>query len=176
MARDTAGLEKLGAMDARLHAFLDAWREARGTRIVPLRKAFDPLSVPSLLSNIYIYKWDPDQGDYICELAGEVVNDAYGRRIKGDTLAGIVGLEDHQTIIDRWGRILGVPCIHYGSINESLSKRPMQRAERLLLPFESRPGLRDTIIGVGLYSERPSWPDQPPLMPSDILQIPCADF
>lgn len=176
MARDTVGLEKLETMDLRLHAFLDAWRLARGTATLPLRKAFDPLSVPSLLSNIYIYKFDAGRGDYVCDLAGEVVNDAYGRRIKGDTLLEIVGPEDHPTITDRWARILGVPCIHYGSTNERLSKRPLLAAERLLLPFASAPGQADTIIGVGLYGEKRSWPDHPPLMPSDIVQIPCANF
>ncbi len=176
MARDTAGLEKLVEMDQRLHAFLDSWRLARGTGIVPLRKSFDPMAVPSVLSNIYIYAFDADRGDFVCELAGEEVNEAYGRRIKGDTLLAIVGPDDHPPIMARWQRIMGVPCIHYGTTKERLSKRPLQVAERLLLPFASVPGRVDTIIGVGLYSEKRSWEDHPPLMPSDIVQIPCADF
>ncbi|MDF1720879.1 MAG: PAS domain-containing protein [Minwuia sp.] len=170
------GLEQLHEMDERLHVFLDVWREARGSEIVPMRKSFSPVAVPALLSNIYIYRFDAAIGDYVCDLAGEQVNDAYGRSIKGDTLLQIVGVDDHPVITSRWNRILGVPCIHYGMTGERMSRRPLQTAERLLLPFASSPGQRDTIIGVGLYGERRSLPDHPPLMPSAIVQIPCADF
>lgn len=176
MVQDMTGLEELTTMDPRLHAFLDVWRVARGTELMPLRKAFDPLAVPSLLSNIYIYRYVADRGDYVCDLAGEQVNDAYGRSIKGENLMQIVGAEDHPVISDRWARILGVPCIHYGTTDERMSRRPLQTAERLLLPFASAPGRADTIIGVGLYGEKRSWPDHPPLLPSAIVQIPCADF
>ena len=168
---------KLADMDPRLHRFLDVWRTARGDATLPLRKAFDPTSVPSLLSNIYIYRFHQDVGDYICELAGEQVNDAYGRAIKGETLLQIVGARDHPVISERWARILGQPCIHYGTANETLSNTRMRQAERLLLPFASTAeGTADTIIGVGLYSSRRKWPDQPPLMPSDIVQIPCSEI
>ncbi len=167
----------LADMDPRLHQFLDVWRAARGNAVLPLRKAFDPTSVPTLLSNIYIYRFHADVGDYICELAGEQVNDAYGRVVKGETLLQIVGPSDHPVIMQRWANILGIPCIHYGTANETLSNTRMRQAERLLLPFVSvAGGVADTIIGVGLYSSRRKFPDQPPLMPSDIVQIPCSEI
>lgn len=168
---------KLAGMDPRLHRFLDVWRAARGDATVPLRKAFDPTLVPTLLSNIYVYRFHEDAGDYICELAGEQVNDAYGRVIKGETLLQIVGAADHPVIMERWARILGGPCVHYGTANETLSNTRMRQAERLLLPFASAADQpADTIIGVGLYSVRRNWPDQPPLMPSDIVQVPCSEI
>ena len=164
-------------MDPRLHRFLDVWRAARAGATVPLRKAFDPTAVPSLLSSIYIYRYHADRGDYVCELAGEEVNDTYGRIVRGETLLQIVGAEDHPVIIERWARILGLPCIHYGTVNEILSNTRMRQAERLLLPFAFAEGqVPDTIIGAGLYSSRRQWPEDPPLMPSDIVQIPCSEI
>ncbi|WP_281016765.1 MULTISPECIES: PAS domain-containing protein [unclassified Minwuia] len=177
MTGNTVQTPKLADMDPRLHRFLDVWRAARGDATVPLRKAFDPTSVPSLLSNIYIYRFHEDAGDYVCELAGEHVNDAYGRAIRGETLLQIVGARDHPVITERWERILGVPCVHYGTANEILSNARLTQAERLLLPFASAADQpADTIIGVGLYSSRRRWPDQPPLLPSDIVQIPCSEI
>lgn len=177
MSGQEHGAPRLEDMDPRLHRFLDVWRAARGDACVPWRKDFDPTLVPALLANIYIYRFSDEAGDYVCELAGEQVNEAYGRVIRGESLRQIVGEKDHPVIIERWARILGVPCIHYGTANETLSNTRMRQAERLLLPFASvQGGAADTIIGVGLYSTRLKWPEQPPLTPTDILQVPCSEI
>ena len=61
---------KFPGADTRVLHFLEAWKQARGDRLVPYRGDFEPLSVPRLLEYAYIYRYDPERGDYVCELSG----------------------------------------------------------------------------------------------------------
>jgi len=166
---------RLAGADPRIFAFLQAWRDARRGSLVPLRRDFDPLAIPRLLPKAWFYQFDPECGDFVCRLAGEEVNAAWGRSIRGETLLQIVGPVDHPTVFRRWKQIVGVPLIHYGAATERLSALEWRTAERLLLPLASEPDTIDHVLGLSLYTMAAANRSRAALVPADIIQIPCAE-
>ena len=167
---------RLPGADPQVFRFLEAWRAARKDGSVPYRVDFDPTGIPSLLKFVWLYRFDPDQGDFVCELAGEDVNTAWGQGIKGSRLRDIVGADDHATVLGRWKQIVGRPLVQYGKASERLSKQRIQRAERILAPMMSVDGQVDVVLGMSLYRIGPVDRERPALVPEDIIQIPCAEI
>lgn len=155
--------------------FFEAWTSVRQGRLVPRKPDFDPRHIPSLLTNVYLYRFDSDRRDFVCLLSGERINQAWNRSIRGLTLREILGERDHPTVLQRWRSIIETPLVHYGSESERLSRLDTQRAERLILPLESDNGI-DHVIGLSLYTVGLADPDRQPLISSDIVRIPCIEL
>lgn len=168
--------DRLSGVDPRIFAFFRAWRAARREAMVPRRVDFDPLAVPSLLLHVWLYRLDPGLDDFVCRLAGEEVNAAWGRSIRGRTLREVVGDADHPTVLRRWRQIVGVPLVHYGAAAERLSALETRSAERLLLPLSSDADVVDHVLGISLYRISADSRGRSPLVPEDIVQIPCAEL
>lgn len=167
--------ERLASADLRVFRFLQAWREARDGGPIPRRRAFDPMAAPDLLPWIWLYAWEPDSDDFRCRLAGEQVNAAWGRSIRGLTLHDVVGATDHPTIRARWRRILDELLVHYGARTERLSALETRRAERLLAPLADDAGAARYVLGLSLYAIEASDPTRPALKPDDSVQFPCTE-
>ncbi len=159
-----------------IFTFLDAWRDMRGGRLVPYKRDFDPARVRGLLASIFLYRFDRERDDFVCHLAGEQINQAWGRSIRGLTLREIVGDNDYPIVIERWREIIGRPLVHYGSEQERLSRLDKRRAERLLLPLAADDGRIDHVIGVALYTIGLANLQRSPLILSDITQLPCDEL
>ncbi len=166
----------LSFADPRVAMFLNAWRSARQGAPVPYKSDFDPLSVPSLLRFIWMYRYNPDLDDFVCLLAGEDINTAWGRSIKNARLREVVGPQDHATVLERWKQIVSIPAAIHGARDERLTAHESWRAERLILPLRSEVGQTDHVIGLSLY--RLTLPDglREPLVSEDITVIPCEDL
>ena len=166
--------------DPRVFKFFDAWNAARtvgGThRAIPYKRDFDPTAVPGLLHQVWLYRYDPEIGDFVCKLSGEEVNQAWGKSIRGMRLRDIVGIEDHPTILARWQRIVGKGMVHYGASRERLTRLKVQIGERLLLPLLDGDGKVDFVLGISLYRFGSTDPGQPTLQEEDITQFPCAEL
>ena len=159
--------------DPGIFRFLESWKMARGGRLLPRKRDFDPLRTPDLLSSVWLYRYDEGPKDFVCQLAGEDVNDAWGGSIRGKTMREIVGERDYPIMIERWTRIVSTPLVHYGAASERLSELNTRRAERLLLPLTDDAGQAIFMLGISLY--RIETPDRghPALTPEDIVQVPC---
>lgn len=168
--------DRLPGADPRIFAFFRAWRAARREAMVPQRADFDPLGVPVLLPHVWLYRFDAGLGDFVCRLAGEEVNAAWGRSIRGRALREVVGPADHPVVLRRWRQIVGVPLIHYGAAAERLSALETRSAERLLLPLASDGDAVDHVLGISLYRISGASRSRSPLVPEDIVQIPCAEL
>lgn len=166
---------RLAGADPKIFQFFHAWRDARRGSLVPLRTDFEPMDVATLLPHIWMYRYDPGQGDFVCRLAGEEVNSAWRRVIKGRTLRDIVGEADHPVVLRRWTQIVSVPLIQYGAATERLSAMEARSAERLLLPLASEDDRIDHVLGLSLYRISAANQGRMPLVPEDIVQIPCAE-
>lgn len=166
---------RLAGADPRVFTFIDAWRAIRHGTLVPLRTDFDPMAIPTLLPHIWLYRFEPELDDFVCKLAGEEVNSAWGHSIKGNTLREVVGEADHPTVLRRWRKIVGVPVIHYGSGTERLSAMQTRTAERMLVPLASDDDVIDHVLGLSLYKISGFDPSRPPLVLEDIKQIPCTE-
>ena len=123
-----------------------------------------------------MYRFDPDAGDYVCQLAGESVNDAWGKSIKGRTIRSIVGEEDYPICKERWDRIIGEPAVQYGAVEEKLSALNAWHAERLIFPMASDDGTIDVILGISLYNLDHIVSHGNANVSEYVLQFPCEDF
>jgi hypothetical protein len=157
--------------------FLELWNRSRHGALVPLRRELDPFQAPRLLRHVWLYQYLPDRDDFVCKLAGENVNEAWGGRLKGQMLSDVVGPAHRDAAIRRWRGVIETPCILYGAIGperQDADGRPI--AERLVLPLATAIDIVDHTIGISLYSVsqtdrdliRPVW--------DDMLRIPCAEF
>lgn len=171
---DTDADAVFGKANPKVLAFLEAWKSARGGRLVPFRHDFDPLAAPSLLRYAWIYRFDQARGDYVCELAGEEVNDTWGRRINSLTLLEIVGERDHAVVTARWKKVRETPLVQYGSFSNSNPIILKFEAERLVLPMASRSGEIDTVLGLSLYRISLPDTDRPPPFAKAVKLIPCS--
>lgn len=176
MTVQTSIMSRLGTVDPRITGFLRVWREARAGRLVPLKRDIDPIRFPRLLPYVWLYRFDPERDDFVCRLAGEEVNGAWQRSIKGLTLREIVGDKDQPTIRGRWDQIISEPLVQYGAAVERLTALTLHRAERMLVPLASDDGTCDHILGLSLYhlDERSS--TRGALVPEDIIRIPCSEL
>lgn len=176
MSNSTAAAtpEPLRDADPRLLRFLAAWRAARAGAPMPRRRAFDPMTAPDLLPWIWLCAYDPAADDFVYRLAGEEVNAAWGRSLRGAALRDLLGPEDHPTVRRRWAEILEGPNLHYGLTRERLSALETQSAERLLAPLADDAGLPAYILGVSLYRVAASDPGRPPLTAEDYVRLPVA--
>lgn len=168
--------DKLPGADPRVFEFLEAWRDARTDEVIPYRAQFDPLRIPNILGSVWLYRYEPKLGDFVCRLAGEEIHAAWGARIKDRALRDVVGEEDHDIVLKRWQEITDQGFVQYGTARERLSRQAVRRAERVLVPMRSDDGAIDVVLGLSLYRIGPVDPDRPPLIPEDILRIPCADI
>ncbi|WP_193187412.1 PAS domain-containing protein [Nisaea sediminum] len=168
--------KRIPQADGRIFDFFAAWLAARGDALVARRKTFSPLSVPSLLRYMWIYRFEEEAGDYVCNLAGESVNDAWGKGIKGRTLRNIIGEEDYPVVRERWDSITGVPLVQYGAVEERLSSLDAWHAERLLLPMSSEDGKTDVVLGISLYNLDYLTDDKSVNVSEVVMQFPCSDF
>lgn len=168
--------DRLPGADRRVFAFFQAWRAARRETMVPRRTDFDPLAIPTLLPHVWLYRYDDRLDDFVCRLAGEEVNAAWGQSIRGRALLEVVGTADHPIVLRRWRQIVGVPLIHYGAAAERLSALETRSAERLLLPLASDGDVVDHVLGISLYRISGAGLSRSPLVPEDIIQIPCAEL
>ncbi|WP_323797365.1 PAS domain-containing protein [Nisaea sp.] len=159
-----------------LFAFFGAWLDARGDALVPQRKAFSPNSIPSLLPFVWIYRFDLNRGDFVCQLAGETVNGAWGKIIRGRTLCEIVGTVDYPAMRGRWLEIVGRPALMYGAVEEKLASQETWRAERLMLPMSSSDGTIDVVLGLSLYTLQHRAPGAQTGASDFTAHYSCSDF
>lgn len=163
--------------DPRILDFLNAWRAARReNEIVPFKHNFDPMRIPALLQFVWLYRYEPSTGNYLCRLAGEEVNAAWGHSIKNKTLAQVVGPVDYPKVIERWKRIVGTPLIQYGTAKERLTEQTTQQAERMLVPMKDTSGEITYVLGVSLYRYVNFEPVHIPPLSGHIVRINCADI
>jgi len=154
----------------------EAWSDARRGHAVPRRKDFDPLAVPDLLKFVWIYRMDPAIGDYVCDLAGEEVHDAWGGSIKGKHLRAIIGDTNHRIVRERWDRIRDVPMVLYGAAADDPAASSSRFVERLVMPLSDAAGHVTSIIGVSLYNPTFSRRDYTPTVASHVTFIAVDAF
>jgi hypothetical protein len=160
----------------KIHSFFGAWLDARGDAMVPRRKSFSPITIPTLLRFVWMYEFDQRRQDFVCQLAGESVNEAWGGSIRGRTIREIVGNIDYPVLRSRWDIIIGQPAIQYGAVEERLTSMEVWQAERLLLPMASKDGAINVMLGISLYRLQRGTLRGKQDIPESVIRIPCAEL
>ncbi len=138
-------------MHRKLIIALNVWRAARKGFLVPQKQEIDPVTMPSLLRSTFLFRAKPAEGDITCLLAGEDINRAWGKPIKGCSLRDLMGENDYPIILERWKRMLETPLILYGRKTERFSTTSIWSQERLVMPLTSTDDRPDHVFGVTIY-------------------------
>lgn len=163
--------------DPRILQLLEAWKAVLGDELVPLKRDFDPLSIPKLLSTVWLYGLDPDGSDFTCRIAGEDINRTWGGSIAGRAAKTLFDGEDHKIVSDIWHQVLETPLIHYGKA-EKMGETALYAAERIVFPLraeESDPS-RGYVLGMSLYTFNNLDKAQPEKILRNAFHIRCSDI
>ncbi|MGO1119299.1 PAS domain-containing protein [Rhodovibrionaceae bacterium A322] len=163
-------------MSEKCRLFFDYWLSLRNGRLVPRKRDFNPVDVPSLLSNIWIQEYAEEQNTFICRLAGEQVNNAWhASSVAGKDTLSIVGESNLAKVMDRWLRIIQGPSLFHGAEYLMRNNIPGRGVERFIAPFAKDDGRVDFIIGFSLYSASYGQDDSPSVDNSQIKYLNCTD-
>ena len=139
-----------------LRALLDHWVQLRGDRRMPSREEIDPTRIPACLPHIWICRRG-DDGEFVCVLAGEEVQQAWGYSIMNRPLAEVFGDEYWSDVRGRLAKVLETPAIQHA--NFQIDER-FKSVERLSLPVADRDGQPVQILGGSVYQyDRLARPD-----------------
>lgn len=159
-----------------ISVLLTAWLDARHGAPVPKRSDMLPENFISVLPSIWLYRYDADIGDFVCRLAGEQINNAWGRSLGGVRFRDVVGNSAHGKALRRWTTILNTPSIQYGRIFGSPPPQEDVIAERLVLPLSDGDGTVCYTIGLSVYPYRQDDRDRTPPVWDNVIVTPCADI
>ncbi len=139
----------------RFQDLLAYWREKRGDRALPLRKAIDPLELKQHMGSLNIIECLPGLADFRYRLIGTNITAAYGRDSTGKTVRELYAQDDPEYCdfllgIYREVAMRGVIARLRGSL------RPVNKTYRLfdslLLPLDGGEGEVAWILNEVLFS------------------------
>lgn len=157
-------------------SLLNCWCAMREGQDVPSRRNFDPTLLGRYLAKVYLYAFDEARGDFVCRLAGEEVNEAWGGSIKGRAFREVVGDDHHAAALARWRAIIETPLVQFGVMEDEVGRDRRRVGERLVTPVRDENGATLMILGLGDYIVRQN--DRTWISPvwNRIVRIPCAEI
>ncbi len=170
--REVTSLDDLPEPSEAVLEFIEAWKAARQGCLVPRKQDFDPSLVPKLLPHLWLYHYDEATDVFVCRLAGERINQAWGYPIAGKRSDQIFGRADNAAIVQIWWRILGASLLHYGK-EERLSGNALYAAERIVAPLADAAGRRNFMLSLSLYALGGEIKYLPPMILEQACRILC---
>lgn len=143
--------------DRRMALLLRRWAGWREGTAPPPRSRIDPAALKPCLPHVWIWRLTPDRFSLTCTLAGEKIQEAWGRGIIGNDPLSLWGPESGLVVRDRLRRVALTPAIVHGrsGILSGESASPGKFAERLILPLATDDGAPFGVIGMTLYRYDP---------------------
>lgn len=136
-----------------------AYRErCRGKRRMPAWQDLDPAELKPHLPILWAWRYDPARGDFVGRLAGEQINAALGRSVRGRTPDEVFAPEHVERMRRRMQEVVSRPCAIHGTGHVFLHAGGAGVGERLILPLASDGQTGDGVLGATVYrlaSERP---------------------
>lgn len=136
--------------DRRLVAFLRHWAERRDGLRTP-RDRIDPAALSGLLAHVWMYRWVAEDDAFVCSLAGEAVQEAWGRSLIGKRLQDFARPDDATIIDARYRDVIEIPAIQYSRRRVVPSDQVEREAERLILPLSDAEGRPYGVFGISIY-------------------------
>ncbi len=145
--------------DAKLRGLLAYWLDLRRGERLPDYADIDPSHFASLLPFAWVSEREPD-GRFRYHLAGERINDVYGRSLRGRYLDEIMPADAIAKTHAIYSRVVGEPAVlhNLGWLYNRLGRTGY--GERLALPMRKGPGPARIILGISHYvlDDRPGQP------------------
>ncbi len=139
----------------RLRAVAEHWDRARGRKLMPAWSDLDPLALRDNLSIVWAWKYHRLTDHFTGRLAGEEINDAFGKSLRGADMAEFFEDFDYETIFARHRRVVTEPCCAHGRGQVFSHAHRIGLGERIIMPLADDGARGDGIFGATLYDPAP---------------------
>ena len=139
----------------RLREVAEHWDRARGGRLMPAWSDLDATVLRQNLAIVWAWKYDRANERFTGRLAGEEINDAFGKSVRGADMAEFFKNFDYPNIFARHKRVVTEPCCAHGMGQVFVHARRVGRGERIIMPLAEDSMHGDGIFGATLYDPRP---------------------
>ncbi|MBV8535928.1 MAG: PAS domain-containing protein [Alphaproteobacteria bacterium] len=140
---------------ARLREVAEHWDRARGDRAMPAWSDLDATVLRQNLTIVWAWKYDRATDRFTGRLAGEEINDAFGKSLRGADMAEFFKDFDYASIFARHKRVVMEPCCAHGLGQVFAHARRVGRGERIIMPLAEDGVHGDGVFGATLYDPRP---------------------
>ena len=141
--------------DSRLRRLIDYWHGLKQDRSMPARKDIDPTEIPWALAHIWICDHVPEEGSFRYRLAGEKINEIFGRNIAKCLLQDITSADRFDETNRNFLSVIRQPAVLHRSGPLYLCRGRMLSGERLALPLSSDGRTADSILGATVAHDDP---------------------
>lgn len=136
--------------DPRFLPFLRHWAERRHG-LMMRKQDIDPIALKSCLPNVWLHRYRPESDDFLCVLAGEQVNNAWGGSIANKTLIEIMRPEQYDLTLARYRQVIGLPAVQVVRRTILPSAATAKDTERVIVPVCDDDGRPAGVFGMTLY-------------------------
>lgn len=135
--------------------FLRQWAASRDG-LVPTRSRIDPAAIRICLPHVWLIQYRRDHGDFVCTLAGEKVNEAWGKSIIGKPLTAYMPPEDAAACEVQYREVMTRPALLVSHRRIIPMGKSQKAAVRLVLPLSHDDGQPYGVFGMTRYYFDPS--------------------
>lgn len=142
--------------DPRFLTLLRHWAQGRPLQngkpgLMMPRSALQPAAIRDCLPNVWLYQHLPETDDFLCTLAGEKVNQAWGHSLMGKRLSEVLPGAMARRVPPLYRQMLRIPALQVSRRRITPADGVAQSAERLILPLARDDGKPYGVFGMTLY-------------------------
>ena len=127
------------------------WLDCRGDAVAPRRSAIDATAIAPILAGVWLCDYEPAGRRFRMRLAGETINDLYGRNITQCYFEEIIEPTLLDDMLRRYRRVVEEPAILHCAGHIYLASQRSEVGERLVLPLADESGAIMHVIGASVY-------------------------
>lgn len=138
------------------------------------RGAIDPSALRTCLPDVWLFRYHADEDRFVCTLAGERVNDAWGQSLIGKTPQQFMPASNAAIAQAIYRRILQMPALHVSHRRIAPSGLQEKATERLVVPLGDHEGRPYGVFGLSVYHYDPlTEADHAPSVGHNVTYFPC---
>jgi len=138
-----------------LRVLASQWAAARGSRRMPAFRDIDPIGIGRHLRYIWAWKYDRGQDSFTGRLAGEEIDRAFGKSLRGMEMTGFYAPEVYAVVFPRHRRVVTEPSFFHGTGMVFARMGSTVSGQRIGLPLSDDGDIGDGIIGGTFYTALP---------------------
>jgi hypothetical protein len=127
------------------------WDQARGGRAVPSFRDIRPAAIARQLPIVWAYSYEAASDEFIGRLAGDVINQIFGRNLKGLRLSELPPGLDVAFLSSRFRDVMRKPALFRGSGTVFRQEDRHGDGERIIMPLSEDGRSIDGIFGATQY-------------------------
>jgi len=168
--------------DPRFKTFLRHWAQNRPLingkpGLAMPRSAIDPVAIRGCLANVWLYQYLPTEQDFLCTLAGEAVNLAWGQSLMGRRISQFMSPAMLAHVPALYRRMMALPALQVSRRRITPAGGVEQSAERLIVPLVDSNGGPWGVFGLTLYQlGAQKRMTDPAALQGPVTLYPCADL